>query len=186
MDAVMGEEEPLKIVDKRRFAPDGTPRSPEEPKAASVAAPDPGRRVDELTRAYQALEKDRDDFKKRLQRERDQLLEAERGEVALGLIETLDGLDLALASADGSPFAEGVRLVRKALLDRMQRYGVERVALTGSLFDPNVAEAVDVVPTADAAQDNVVMAEVQGAWRLRDRLVRPGRVRVARFTEPAS
>jgi molecular chaperone GrpE len=143
-------------------------------------------RIDQLTRAYAALERDREEYKKRLQREREQLLEAERGEVALALLEVADGLDLALANADRPALVEGVRVVREDVLRRVQRLGIERINLVGTVFDPNLAEAVALVPDPDPARDNAVLSEVQAAYRMKGRLVRAGKVRVARFCGPAS
>src|SRR5215210_5398356 len=82
------------------------------------------RRIDELARAYQALERDREDFKKRLQRERERVLDVERGEVALALLEAIDDLDLALAEADDTPFAQGVAVVRDNLLQKTAALGI--------------------------------------------------------------
>lgn len=139
-------------------------------------------RVDALTRSYLALEHDRDAFQQGLELERARRLEADRGEVALALLEALDGLDLALASADGSPLAQGVQVVRRAWGERAQRLGLERVPLLGTVFDPALAEEVETVPTADAEQHHRVVAEVLPAYRLKDRLLQPGRVKVARYT----
>src|SRR6218665_1952573 len=55
------------------------------------------RRVDQLARAYQELEKDREEFKQRLTRERERMLDVERGKVATHLFEAVDELDLCLS-----------------------------------------------------------------------------------------
>lgn len=143
------------------------------------------KRIDELARAYQALERDREDFKRRLQREREKTLDLERAKVAESLLEAIDDLDLALASADDSPFAQGVRQVRDGLLKKAEALGLERVPLVGQAFDPNVAEAVDMEVTPEPAKDNQVTAELRAGYRMKDRVVRPGRVRVARYMQPA-
>ncbi|MBK7860714.1 MAG: nucleotide exchange factor GrpE [Archangiaceae bacterium] len=143
------------------------------------------KRIDELARAYQALERDRDDFKKRLQRERDRLIDVERGEVALSLLEAIDDLDLALAEADDTPLARGVRVIRENLLKKAEQLGIERVPLLGKTFDPTVAEAADLEVTPEAEKDNLVTAELRAAYRLKDRVVRPARVKVARYVKAA-
>ena len=53
------------------------------------------RRVDQLARAYQELNKDREEFKQRLTRERERMLDVERGNVATTLLEAIDELDRA-------------------------------------------------------------------------------------------
>jgi molecular chaperone GrpE len=145
------------------------------------------KRIDELARAYQSLERDREDFKKRLQRERERLIDVERGEVALALLEAIDDLDLALAKADDTPLARGVRVIRENLLKKLEQLGIERVPLVGTAFDPNVAEAADTEVTPEADKDNTVTAELRAGYRLKDkdRVVRPGRVKVARYVKAA-
>lgn len=143
------------------------------------------KRIDELARAYQALDRDREDFKKRLQRERERLLDVERGQVAMALIEAIDDLDLALADADDSPLARGVRQIREGLLKKAQALGLERVPLIGAAYDPNTAEAVDLEVTPEPGKDNVVTAEMRAGYRLKDQIVRPARVRVARYVKAA-
>ncbi len=143
------------------------------------------KRIDELARAYQALERDREEFKKRLLRERERALDVERGEVALALLEAIDDLDLALAKADDTPFAQGVAVVRDNLLKKTAALGIERVPLLGTAYDPNLAEAADLEVTPEKDKDNLVTAELRAGYRLKDRVVRPARVKVARYVKPA-
>jgi len=196
-----------RVSDKRRFHPDGTPREDELPTDPAVPMEEPAsggspaepaevtqlrsdlaaaqRRVDELARGIQDVMKDRDDFKARVNRERERLLEVEKGQVALALVETLDDLDLALASADDSPLAQGVRLLRDKLLQRLQAAGVERLRLLGRPYDPNLAEAVDVEVVASPDQNDRVLEEQRAAYALKGRVIRPGRVKVGRYVAPA-
>jgi len=142
-------------------------------------------RVNDLARAYQAAEADKEAFKQRLQREREQLLDVERGRVALTLLETADELDLCLAAAADSPLARGVRLIREGLLRKLDATGIERVALEGTTYDPNLAEATDLVLTAEPAEDGLVLAVERACYRLKGKVLRPGRVRVARHRKAA-
>lgn len=146
------------------------------------------KRVDDLARAVQSLTQDREEFKLRLSRERDRMLEVEKGNVAVGLLEAIDDLDLCLnASAEEqSPLATGVRLIRDNLVSKAQASGVERLSLMGTVFDPNVAEAADMELTPDLDQDQRVIAELRAGYRLKGRVIRPGRVKVAKYVTPAS
>src|SRR5215475_6864777 len=105
----------VRVNDKRRYNPDGTPRAgaPEtettspggmpETEAAPAQTDEVSRlqgeleasrrRVDELARGIQDVMRDRDEFKQRIQRERDRMIEVEKGEVAKALIEAVDELD---------------------------------------------------------------------------------------------
>lgn len=201
----------VKINDRRRFDPAGNPRTPEPVSpsqagemdfsatsgtAQAVEADDEAlrnelesarKRVDELARAFQALSNDREEFKQRLSRERDRMLEVEKGNIALVLLEVMDELDLSLqaAEADDSPLARGVRLIRDGILSKLQALGIERVDPLGERFDPNLVEAADVEITADPASDQKVVGVMRAGYRMKDRVIRPARAKVAKYVKPA-
>ncbi|MBZ4409402.1 nucleotide exchange factor GrpE [Myxococcus sp. MISCRS1] len=145
------------------------------------------RRVDELARAYQAVNKDREEFKQRLTRERERMMDVERGNVAVALLEAIDELDRALSMSgqDNSPLAQGVRMIRDSLLSKAQGMGIERISVTGQPFDPNVAEATDMEITTSPDEDQKVVAEIRAGYRLKERVIRPARVKVAKYVAPA-
>jgi len=204
----------VRVNDRRRFDADGNPRGdedesttsstpepqgPEEqPDAASARSAEEiqrlekeleaaRKRIDELARAFQALERDREDFKQRLSRERDRVLEVEKGNIALIVLDILDELELSLQASgdDRSPLAKGVRLIRDNALKKMQLLGVERLDVLDHAFDPNLAEAADTELTTEPKDDQKVVAVVRPGYRIKDRIIRPARVRVARYLSPA-
>lgn len=143
-------------------------------------------RVNELARALQAGERDREAWKQRQLREREQLLDVERGNVAATLLEAVDELERCLAAGDTSPLAQGVRMIRAGMLKRAEGTGIERVELVGQPFDPNLAEAADMEVTGIEADDGKVVAVLKPCYRLNGRVIRPAQVKVARFVKPAT
>ncbi len=203
--------ETVKVVDRRRVNPDGTARTPTPahgtPQPAAEAAPTPPhagvegdprvpqltaeleaarKRVDELARAYQALQQDGEEFKRRLTRERERQVDFDRGNNALLVIEAIDQLDLVLSAADDGPLTQGVRMVRDNLVRKLAEAGVERLELLGTPYDPNLAEAADTEIVATEAEDGQVTAVRRAGYRLKERVIRPAQVRVARYVQPAS
>ena len=144
------------------------------------------KRVNELAYALQAGERDRAEFKERLNRERERLLDVERGKVAVTLLEAVDQLDLSLQAADDSPLARGVKLIREGILKQAEGMGVERVELTGKAFDPNLAEATDMELTTEPEDDGKVVRVDKACYQLKGRVIRPGVVKVAKYVKPAS
>jgi molecular chaperone GrpE len=63
--------------------------------------------------------------------------------------------------------------------------GVESVPSVGSLFDPEVHEAVDMAP-ADAENDGKIVAEYSRGYKFGDRLLRPARVQVGKAAAAGS
>lgn len=198
-----GAEVQVKVTDRRRFTPEGEPvvdAAPEGgPAADPAAAPQADERdeklaaqaarIDELLRAYAALVEDNKAFRQRMEREKARVIEAERGGIAQALLEAADDLERALSAVGPSPsaavrtLAEGVQLSLGALQKRIGELGAERLLVAGQPFDPQVAEAVDMVPVTDAAQDGAVVEEVRAGYRIKDRILRPARVRVGRLVK---
>ncbi len=143
------------------------------------------KRIDELARAYQAGERDREAFKQRQTREREQMLDVERGKVALTLLEAIDQLDLSLENADDSPLAKGVAMVRTNILKKAEASGIERVELVGRHFDPAFAEASDMEVTPNPDEEGRVLSVSRPAYALNGRVIRPGLVKVAKYVKPA-
>ena len=197
------------VNDRRRVDPDGNARNTTEThqaasgagEAAGSAAPtdDPElqqlrqeletsrKRVDELARGYQALQTDREEFKARLNRERERLIDVERGKVALAIVEAIDELDLCLSASaqDTSPLAQGVRLIREKLISQLAAAGIQRLKMVGKPYNPELAEAADMEVTANPAEDQHVVTEVRAGYTLKDRILRPALVRVAKYVQPA-
>jgi molecular chaperone GrpE len=78
-----------------------------------------------------------------------------------------------------SDLRSGVELIHKQLNDALQKLGVRAVPAKGEQFDPHVHEAVEMVETSEA-EDHEVLEELQRGYKLKERLLRPAMVKVAR------
>jgi len=101
------------------------------------------------------------------------------------LLEALDDLgrvtsiDVELATVES--ILEGVALVERKLFQLLEEAGLEELDPVGSIFDPNVMEAMMKMP-ADSVEDDDTVAEVfQKGFRFRGHLVRPARVSVRKL-----
>jgi len=126
---------------------------------------------------------DLENQKKRTTRERQDAERFGTESLVKDLLPVVDNLERAVRSAEGGgngkPLVEGVQLVLKALLDALQRHGVERVRAAGEPFDPTRHEAVAHVESPSHAP-NLVIDEHQAGYRLHDRLLRPALVTVSK------
>ncbi len=101
------------------------------------------------------------------------------------LLPMVDNLERALAAASGESdearaVREGLELTRKGLLDSFLRFQIERVApQPGEPFDPNLHEAMTMLPSPDMAP-NSVLEVMQAGYTLGGRLLRPARVVVSK------
>jgi len=96
------------------------------------------------------------------------------------LIPVLDSFQRALqTSPEKSEFHAGVELIYKQLQDALAKIGVREILAKGEQFDPRFHEAIEMVDTDDA-EDHQVLEELQRGYKLKDRLLRPAMVKVAR------
>jgi molecular chaperone GrpE len=146
---------------------------------------------DRFRHAQAKLQAETDEQRARLQRTFDQKLEASRGDIVAGLLDTLDNLKRAVAAAEKSDnknpdfiaLLNGVRATANMFEAKMQSLGLSAVPSTGEEFNPEVHEAVEIVPVAKKDEDNRVIEEFQTGYKFGARLLRPARVRVGRANE---
>ena len=81
-----------------------------------------------------------------------------------------------------NPLAEGLHLIHKKLFSLLSEEGVERLELEGEPFDPEVAEAITVVPVDDPDEHDRVARVVQAGYQLGGKTLRPARVQVGRLS----
>ena len=90
----------------------------------------------------------------------------------------MDRLSADGASAPPRALHEAVLLVDKKLHKELEAAGLEQINPTGQPFDPDVHEAVSIVPPPTPEQDHVVSVTFQAGYRFKGALVRPARVQV--------
>ena len=97
------------------------------------------------------------------------------------LLPTLDSFERALqiSSAEKSELHGGIELIYKQLQDALVKLGLRPIPAQGEPFDPHIHEAIEMVDTSDAP-DHQILEELQRGYKLKDRLLRPSMVRVAR------
>src|SRR5262249_15761651 len=106
---------------------------------------------------YLRLAAEYDNFRKRVNREKEQWSADAVERFATDLLAALDDLDRALAAKahDATALLEGVRLTERKMRAFLAKHGVETVDPAGQPFDPKLHEAVMHVPVKDAAPGTV-------------------------------
>jgi len=122
-----------------------------------------------------------DNARKRAMREQQDYREYALADAVKGLLPTLDSLERALhvGSGEKSELRSGVELIHKQLLDALGKVGLRPIQAKGEMFDPHLHEAIEMVETTEA-KDHQVLEELQRGYKLKDRLLRPAMVKVAR------
>lgn len=125
-----------------------------------------------------------DNARKRAAREQQEYRDYASADVIKALLPVIDNFERALNAAQGqaSEFQTGVELIYKQLQDVLQKAGVRRLDAKGKQFDPRLHEAIEMVETEDVP-DHEVLEELQSGYMLKDRLLRPAMVRVAKNSQ---
>jgi len=133
-----------------------------------------------------------ENFKKRMERDKNSLVKYAGENILRDLLDTLDNLDRAIEQGHGdaddsdqklSSMLEGLELTRKGLLSCLDRYEVATLNTVGEEFNPNEHEALTMEPSDDIANNHVIREFVKG-YRFKDRLLRAAKVTVS--SGPAS
>jgi molecular chaperone GrpE len=101
------------------------------------------------------------------------------------LLPVLDNFEMAQAAAQmagGNKLASlqtGIEMVQQQLKSILAETGLEEIDANGKMFDPTLHEAVSQMETADAPEGQVVQ-QIRKGYKLRDRLLRPAAVIVAK------
>jgi molecular chaperone GrpE len=121
-----------------------------------------------------------DNARKRATKEQQDFRDYALADTVKAIIPVLDSFERALrTSPEKSEFHVGVELIHKQLQDALAKLGVRPISAKGEPFDPRYHEAVEMVETTDA-EDHHVLEELQRGYKLKDRLLRPAMVRVAK------
>jgi len=122
---------------------------------------------------------DFDNFRKRSERERQDLKKYAVIEPLREFLGIVDNLDLALSAAGGADdLKRGVEMIHRQMLDLLRRHGVKEVSALGQPFDPALHEAVAREEDA-ALKAPTVTGEMRRGYMMHDRLLRPAMVKVS-------
>ena len=126
---------------------------------------------------------DAENFKKRLQREKEEQTRYANEALMRELLPVIDNLERALEHSASVPnqegLLEGLKMTLKGFADALARFGCTPLETIGKIFDPNFHEAVSQEESSEV-EPNTVLRELQKGYLLKERLLRPAMVIVAR------
>jgi len=135
---------------------------------------------DELRDRLARAQAEFDNARKRGIKEQQEYRDYAAADAIKSLLPAMDSLERALqVKADAAELRNGVELIYKQLLAALAKLSVHPIVSKGQAFDPRYHEAIEMVDTTDAP-DHQVLEELQRGYKLKDRLLRPAMVKVAR------
>ncbi len=184
---------PVKVVDRRWWArgEDASTTSPAERSTKPTYVEELERQLAEKDKTaqeyiakYRQAASEFEESRLRLRREIAKDIERARREVISDLLEVLDNLDRALDAAGktAAPDAlrQGVEMVHRQFLSKLESLGVKRINSEGAHFDPVKHEAVSTVPAAKPEDDGRIVGVIRHGYTIGDDVLRPASVAVAK------
>jgi molecular chaperone GrpE len=115
--------------------------------------------------------------------ERSELLAYGGQNLARRVLNTLGDLDRAIANlpdaSQADPLAEGVLMIRGSLWRALEGEGVALIPSQGEIFDPNLHEAISMIPASEEHPAGVIVDVLEEGYKLKERVLQPARVVVA-------
>ena len=140
--------------------------------------------LDELREAVLRAKADAQNIQRRAERDVENAHKYAVERFVKELLPVLDSMDRALELAEtlenfDASALEGTQMTHKLLLDAVAKFGVVRLDPVGAVFDPQMHQAMTLVPSADHAP-NTVMSVLQKGYQLHERLIRAAMVVVTK------
>ncbi len=181
--------------DKTVIEFDPRSRNPQEPADPSAPNPPEGTEVaalaertarlqaekDELMQTLVRRQADFENYRKRIERERQEDRRHGIGRLIEDLLPVLDAFERAIKAHDDPAYEEylkGLELIYRQLWDTLSRHGLERIAAAGKPFDPHYHQAIERVES-DEYPEGTVVDVLQDGFSYHGRVVRPSIVRVS-------
>jgi molecular chaperone GrpE len=133
----------------------------------------------ELQDLLQRRQAEFENFRRRNERERGELLEFASMDTVKALLPVLDDFERALKTqTTDSEYARGMELIYQRLYEGLKKLGLEPISAEVPLFNPHIHHAVEMVDTKDHP-DQTILEEYQRGYYFKGRLLRPAMVKVA-------
>ena len=139
-------------------------------------------KYDKLNQQYIRLAADFDNYRKRQEQERENLINFGTEKALKSLLEVLDNFERGQKSLekveDCEKVKESFNLLHKQVCETLAKMGLEEIKAIGEDFDPNFHEAVMQTPTSEH-KEHTVITELQKGYKLGEKVLRPTLVNVA-------
>jgi len=140
-------------------------------------------RADEYLNRLKYLQADFENYQKRVEREREELVKRASEELILKLLNVVDDLERAVeaskSSSDKEVLASGVEMVLKQFQATLAEEGLSQIEAVGKPLDPELHEVVTTVET-DQCPENIIVRVLRKGYSLNGKVIRPSMVEVAK------
>ena len=160
---------------------------PDDQALNEAAETEEGSRIAALEDQLLRLRAEFANYKRRVEKERNELSTFVKASVYREIFPTLDDFERFFAHVEDrkdtldDDFVKGIEMIHKSLVSVLERQGIEPISETGVPFDPNFHEAMLTRPVEDEEQDQQVIQVLEVGYRLGNTVIRPARVVVGMY-----
>ncbi|HIW34835.1 MAG TPA: nucleotide exchange factor GrpE [Candidatus Paenibacillus intestinavium] len=138
--------------------------------------------LDEAAQKLLRVQADYDNFRRRTQKEKEELAKYASSKLVENLLPTVDNFDRAIiasaANQDYDALAKGVDMIFRQLMTTMEAEGLVTMETVGQPFNPEYHQAVMAVET-DEYEEGIIVEELQKGFMIKDKVIRPAMVKVS-------
>ena len=140
-------------------------------------------KADEYLDGWQRARAEFSNYKKRVQKEREETRTFITAEILAKYLDVVDDFKRALddrpSDDETGAWAEGIDMIYRKLKGILEAEGVEEISAEGEAFDPNFHEAI-TFEESDDHNEGEILGVVQPGYQIGNRIIRPAKVRVAK------
>ena len=163
-----------KEIEKEEIQEEDVPQEKAEPTEADKVQ-ELGEKLAELNDKYLRLYSEYENYRKRTNQEKADLLINGSREMMKAILPVIDDFERALAATED----EGVQLIYNKMLKILEQKGLKAMEVKGEKFDENLHEAITRIPAAEESQKGLVVDVVEKGYYLNDKVLRYAKVVVA-------
>lgn len=135
--------------------------------------------IDEMNDRYKRLFAEFENYKKRSQKERENMYGMITGDVVSKILPIMDNLENAAnAKTEDTAYQDGVKLVMKQFSNALKSFNVEEIVALGQKFDPELHEAVSHIEDETKGEQEIVQ-EYRKGYKIGNKVIRHSMVIVA-------
>ncbi|MDK2901196.1 Protein GrpE [Koleobacter methoxysyntrophicus] len=170
--------------EKQQDDNEGQERPEEDINKIKKALEEKTKEAQDYFNMLQRLQADFENYKKRIKRDRQDMVNYAAEEIVKQLLPVIDNLERALDSAgekgDVNPsFVEGIEMILKQIKGLLESQGVKEIEALGKKFDPQYHEAVMKIED-DTHGENTVVEVLQKGYIMNSKVIRPSLVKVSK------
>lgn len=176
-EADQAAEEQNPVNDSTESAQEGTEAEVLDPEVAKFKA-----LAEENEKRYLRTQADFDNFRRRTQKEKEDLAKYATTKLITELVPVIDNFERAMSTADSNTdadsFIKGVNMIFRQLDGVLTAEGLTVMKTVGEPFNPEFHQAIMQVES-DEYEEGIVVEEVQKGYMIKDKVLRPAMVKVS-------